>query len=624
MYNIKYVNKKNLKKELKRTKFSFLAWMNKIFKSFKTWLKTKILAKIDDIYYKTYSNREKISKIILYIFAFISLVDITTGIILIVIKENSTLCWLLLVILWLFYAVAYLFLKFYHTFFGAIKVYEYDYNLTINYIINKLPHIAKVYGKTGAGKDSLTVGCASILANNMRSKLVNELEELKRILYIFDFNVVDNFISNNYGLFSSFSYQINQYNLLVSLKKYYGFIKSIYRNKISYNKLIQAYLVQLENPTEKITKYSFYDGINYHAYYDLLLEYILKYMRVYIEGNFIMANQPVVEDSSLGLMAKKFSMNFLQIKEMSVAYKGKVYNSKMLFPWKNHMIILETEAGSWYFNRDKENSKVLYESGVRDFKAYNRHFIEDLYWFMNDQDALRVDKLLRELDHSYIQVLEKNVIDGGIKRVTFYSFLLKHVESKIFKLENKGIKRNNKLNIYKKRKSIYNELNNIKKIKKYENKIKNFKIISNKNKIDKLYNKAKTYKEKIASAKNDGYITILINVSDQSTPVNLVQTTLYKMLNQDKVLYHESYQVTLTFKIKDIHGKYDTHYMKAVAEEIAKKSELDFVNVPRWNPNLKINKSDALYMGYPASFNMFNVTKQEYLDFRFKEKEVEK
>lgn len=417
--------------------------------------------------------------------------------------------------------------------------------------------------------------------------------------------------------------KINQYNLISVLNKNYGFIKMRFRKDISYKKLLNYYLLQLEQPKKFITKYSFYDGINYHAFYDLLLEYILKYIRVYIEANFIMSNQPVIESLEYNLMAKKFSMNFLQIKEQSYQKSGKKYNSKMLFPWKNQMIILETEAGSWYFNRDKENSKVIYETGVRDFKAYNRHFIEDLYWFMVDQDALRVDKLLRELDHSYIQVLEKNVIDGGIKKVTFYNFLLKRVKNKINKKERKILKRENKITNFNKRLNIYEKLNNVKKVNKYKKRLNKTKKINLSDKLDKLYLKAKRYKEIIANAKNEGYITLLINVSDQSSPVNLIQSTVYEIMKRNKVMYHESYQITLTFKIKDIHGRYDTHYMKAVAEEIALKSKLDFINVPRWNPNLKINKNDALYMGYPASFNMFNITKKEYEESRFDIEEKE-
>lgn len=623
MFNIEWIDLKHAKIELKRTRVQLKEKLYNLLANLKNSFKIKINNKLDEIYYKTYANREKIIKIIARLIGTESILLISIAIILVLLSKNSILCWLILLTSWLSFGVIYLFLKFYHKFFGSLKIYEYDYSLTKEYIINKLPHIAKVYGKTGSGKDSLTIGCAGILANNMRNKLIIDLDELKRILYIFDFNHIDKFVINNYNLFTSFSMKINQYNLISVLNKNYGFIKQRFRKDISYKKLLNYYLLQLEQPTQFITKYSFYDGINYHAFYDLLLEYILKYIRVYIEANFIMSNQPVVESKEYNLMAKKFSMNFLQIKELSYQKGGNKYSSKMLFPWKNQMIILETEAGSWYFNRDKENSKVIYETGVRDFKAYNRHFIEDLYWFMVDQDALRVDKLLRELDHSYIQVLEKNVIDGGIKRVTFYNFLLNRINNKINKKERKVLKRENKISNYNRRLNIYEKLNKIKKVNKYKKRLNKTKKINLSNKLDKLYLKAKKYKEIVANAKNEGYITILINVSDQPSPVNLVQSTIYDIMKRTRPMYHESYQITLTFKIKDIHGRYDTHYMKAVAEEIALKSKLDFIDVPRWNQSLKINKNDALYMGYPASFNMFNITKKEYEKSRFDIEEKE-
>lgn len=624
MPNLRYYDKTKIKKELKSTRFSLITNLKYHLFNLVNKIYHYITNKFYELYYCSYAHKVKIFKISFRLLIVVSLLLIISGLVLLYFKQSiHFLIWSLLVLVNVIYLLIYVFLKLYHKFFGQLIIYQYELLLTNEYINKKLPHIIKIYGKTGVGKDSLSIGLASVLRENMRNNIIVELAKLKRILYIFNFSIIDSFIMNNYQLFTSFSYTINSNRLLNILNKYYGFIKEKYRLEISYQKLVEYYFFQQKYPNIFITKYSFYDGIKYYSFYDLLLTYILKYIRVYIEQNFIISNQPIIEDVKNNITAKIFSMNYLQIKEYELKKGNKKYINKCLFPWKDNMIVLETECGSWYFNRDKENSRILYETGVRDFKAYNRHFIDNLYWFMVDQDAVRVDKLLRELDHSYVQVLNKEVIDGGIKRQVFYGFLLKIIERKLNKLESKQLKNLDKIKKYKKRLKIYTYLNKENKIKYYEHKIKKHNLNIKKHDYSSYYNKAKKNSELIARAKNDGFIQILINISDNPTPVNLKQTTIQQLLKQDNVIYHESYQISLTFKIKDIHGKYDTHYMKTVSEEVASKSELDFIDVPRWNSSLKLTKKDALAMGYPASFNMFNIKNDEYIANRFKEKNKE-
>ena len=625
MPNLRYYDKTKIKKELKSTRFSLITNLKYHLFNLVNKIYHYITNKFYELYYCSYAHKVKIFKISFRLLIVVSLLLIISGLVLLYFKQSiHFLIWSLLVLVNVIYLLIYVFLKLYHKFFGQLIIYQYELLLTNEYINKKLPHIIKIYGKTGVGKDSLSIGLASVLRENMRNNIIVELAKLKRILYIFNFSIIDSFIMNNYQLFTSFSYTINSNRLLNILNKYYGFIKEKYRLEIPFQKLVEYYFFQQKYPNIFITKYSFYDGIKYYSFYDLLLTYILKYIRVYIEQNFIISNQPIIEDVKNNITAKIFSMNYLQIKEYELKKGNKKYINKCLFPWKDNMIVLETECGSWYFNRDKENSRILYETGVRDFKAYNRHFIDNLYWFMVDQDAVRVDKLLRELDHSYVQVLNKEVIDGGIKRQVFYGFLLKIIERKLNKLESKQLKNLDKIKKYKKRLKIYTYLNKENKIKYYEHKIKKHNLYIKRHDYSSYYNKAKKYSELIARAKNDGFIQILINISDNPTPVNLKQTTIQQLLKQDKVIYHESYQISLTFKIKDIHGKYDTHYMKTVSEEVASKSELDFIDVPRWNSSLKLTKKDALAMGYPASFNMFNIKTDEYIANRFKEKNKEK
>lgn len=627
MPNILYLPKKKIKERLKATKHHPFKFLARKLKNALINLKGSLSNFIDARYYVLYTNRERIkhislrlicaSFIVLLVFLALSYIFIENNINIDLGKPSFYL--IIIAIEIVASLVIYLFIRFYYLYFGKERVLRYEYQLTTMYITNKLPKINKVYGKTGAGKDTFSVACSVILANYLRDKLINELEDLKRILYIFDFEIVDNYCLTNYNNYTSYSYKRNKNAFLLALETQKGFIKLKYRDKVKWKRLVELWSLQDSNPNLFIDKLSYTDGIRYFAFYQLLLEYILKYIRVYIEANFIMSNQPLIETE--GLPAKHFSLNFMQVKQMEYKEGRDTYESVMLFPWKDNIIVLETEAGSWYFNRDKQNSKEIYQSGVRDFKAYNRHFLENLYWFTNDQDSSRVDKLLRELDHSYIQILKKEVIKGGIKRTTFYNYLLKRLNSKVEREETKKSNRKRKLLIYTERKKIYDIENKPKLVSKYKNKYEKLKAKNiNAKKLDQHLAKRKNYLEKIAKASNEGYIKLLVNVSDSPVPINLEETTLSKILSKDKMLYKSSYQVELTFKIKDAHGRYDTHYMKAVAERIASESNYDFIDIPRWNEDLKITKEDVLYMGYPASFGMFGITDEEYKNFRYTKK----
>lgn len=586
-------------------------------------LKARLNTLIDDKYYALYNNRNLINHTTLRSFFVCSVGLVILAIVAYILIRTTdlnigsyTIYLFILAGIWIVYLLLYLFIRFYYLLFGKEKILRYEHLLTVKYVTEEMPHINKVYGKTGAGKDTFSIACSIILSNYMRESIISRLDDLKRILYIFDFDMVDSFCNTNYYKFASYSYDLAKKALISALETQKGFIRIKYRPTIKYKKLLELWSQQEANPNQFISNLSYTDGIRYYALYQLLLEYILKYIRVYIEYNFIMANQPLLEGGGIG--AKKFSLNFLQIKQMEYKDHQEKYASKMLFPWKDNIIVLETEAGSWYFNRDKQNSKEIYQSGVRDFKAYNRHFLNEMYWFTNDQDSSRVDKLLRELDHSYVQVLKKEVIPGGIKRTLWYTFLLNRISNKIVKAENRKVKLELRKKNMKERITIYDIKNNEKKARIYQkkfNKVK--KKLMNNEQLDKYLKKRKRYSEQIDKAKNDGYIKMLITISDSPTPVNLEKITLNQLIKSDRLMYHSSFQTELTFMIKEVHGRYDTHYMRAVAERISKLSDYNFIDIPTWSPDLKIRKEDVLFMGYPASFEMFGITDEEYKKYRY-------
>lgn len=70
------------------------------------------------------------------------------------------------------------------------------------------------------------------------------------------------------------------------------------------------------------------------------------------------------------------------------------------------------------------------------------------------------------------------------------------------------------------------------------------------------------------------------------------------------------------FRISDCE-RYDTRYMKALAEERSQLTEIEYAEVPRWPKTMKMTKKEALATGYLAAKDMFGITDEEYDNLRF-------
>ncbi len=524
----------------------------------------------------------------------------------------------------------------YHFFIGDYQLNEQGLYATKEYITNHMLKLLKIFGRTGAGKDTFMAGCAITLSDYFKEKTYMEMEEIREICYIFDFEKLDEAILDNYQDYLTFSKEkilakfignqeepgLALYNNLF-LKKHY--LKS---KEITPEFIVNDYYNFKENPFNYETKYAYGVGINRKHYLQLILEeYIEWLIRLNIENNFIVSNQPFIEDIDSGTMARKFSFNFLKTKR--VVSKKPITDPKtkkrmkrdqvVLFPWKDRLVVTETECGTWYSNKSGETASEMMEGGIRDFKAYQRHFMSDFYWFQVDQASDRTQKIFRELDHGYAAILSRNEVEGGKKINLFLNFKLNRYQKKVDRMLRKRNRlENSKIKHLQKMEDIQNLLNASNK-EKYKIKLDKFK---KKYKPKPLNNKYYNYLYKISILKNqikenkkDGYIQLVVCMSPSgSMPQDYNIVPMNQIINNDSVPVH--FVSKFIFRTRDCE-RYDTRYLRNLAESKAQESNIVLAQVKRWANDFKLRKEDVAWMGYGAGNDMFGITEEEVNDLKY-------
>ncbi len=524
----------------------------------------------------------------------------------------------------------------YHFFIGDYQLNEQGLYDTKEYITNYMLKLLKIFGRTGAGKDTFMAGCATTLSDYFKEKTYMDLEEIRDICYIFDFDKLDNAILNNYHDYLSFSKEkilanfigdsdnpgLALYNNLF-LKKHY-----LKTKELTPEFIVNDYYNFLEDPFNYNTNYAYGVGINRKHYLQLILEeYIEWLIRLNVEDNFILSNQPFIEDINTGVMSREFSFNFLKTKR--VVSKKSIIDPEtkqrtkreqtVLFPWKDRLIVTETECGTWYSNKSGETGSEMMEGGIRDFKAYQRHFMSDFYWFQVDQASDRTQKIFRELDHGYAGILSRTEIEGGKKINLFLNYKLNKYQKKINRilkkrnrLENAKIKRSQKM-------EDLQELLNASNNEKYRMKLEK---INKKYKQKPLNDKYYLYQKKVADLKNkikdnkkDGYIQLEVCISPSgSMPQDYNVIPMSQIINSDSIPVH--FVSKFIFRTRDCE-RYDTRYLRNLAESKAQESNIVLAQVKRWASDFKLRKEDVAWMGYSAGNDMFGITEEEINNLKY-------
>ena len=99
--------------------------------------------------------------------------------------------------------------------------------------------------------------------------------------------------------------------------------------------------------------------------------------------------------------------------------------------------------------------------------------------------------------------------------------------------------------------------------------------------------------------------------------------TLSTLLDRNNPLYMSQYQTTLVFNIRDFWGKYNTHYLEYLAEDLTENSQAALMDLDEWSPDLKLHDEHIISMNYDT-VDMFNLPPEVRYGKNKKYKKVEK
>ena len=211
------------------------------------------------------------------------------------------------------YLVFIAFLYLYQYYAGEETIQEQARAASQEYVSEFLPKIAKIYGKTGKGKDETMAGLSTFLVEGFKKKIRTRMEEIQEICStMFDFDTLDQMILEHADLFYSSSEKITKSNFFDFASRNHFFIRKNYQNRISIHDFIESARMHRENIILKSDYLVDAGGTNKKHYIELLYEYTMLRIRL-LEGHFIFSNQPMFEDLESGTGAAIFSIYYLII-----------------------------------------------------------------------------------------------------------------------------------------------------------------------------------------------------------------------------------------------------------------------------------------------------------------------
>lgn len=586
---------------------------------------------ISRTYNYLYPKRERINKVTSRLIIVYTIATIIINIITYLYNKsyNSDFLFLIPILIVSFVIIKYI-LKLYHFLFGEYQLLNNTYSYTREYVNIKLPKLLKVFGETGAGKDTFVAGCCSMLAEEYKNQTENDINKIRSLLFCINFELLDYDLNINYKIFLTNNKERIEKNYMKLANERKQYLKSYYINnkKLKPKAFLEDYENFKKDPYNFATDYAVGVRVNRKHFIQVILEeYIQWYIRINFEKNFLMVNQPFIEDPQSGLMAKKFSLRFLKLKRIDkesydkTTRKKTITKENVFFPWRDRLIVAETECGSWYMNRDKAADAEMLKSGIRDFKAYSRHFVKDFRWFQVDQAPERTSKLFRELDHSYVAVLNRMTVSGGKKRniilnifVWYYNLRIRIIEHRCNKSQRKRDKAEIRINDAK---ELYYASSKEKYKMQYQRLEKKYQVKKLPPRHEKFTYKKALLLQRIDLNEKDGFIIETVCVSkNPNSPIEFTITPVRDIINSDK--RHLSFVTNLVFKMSDCE-RYDTRYMKNLADSKSKETKINYNDVPTWKPNFKMDQQDVIWMGYLSAKEQYGIKDEDMENMNYNE-----
>jgi hypothetical protein len=448
---------------------------------------------------------------------------------------------------------------------------------TAKVIADVIPKSAQVDGDKRTGKDSSQTGSSIILRLELIKRYLKELKVLREKLYLYDFKKLNKLLMEHGDMF------------FVSSKKHFNkkYIKLLKEN----NCFLDEYRIKHGiDPLQHLNEYRFRtnkrvpsnpfeDGITPggHHMLHLLRRYILVFIRVKLIPNYIMSNQPIIEETKISktgriqtLFSKIFKVDYISLK------------MKTPFPFTIGMIIIETETAMFYTNTDKGIEEFINnESGIREFHTILGHLLEEESYLRGiTQDKNRPNKTLRELYEGYMHIFQ-------LEFASTRNFFRLNYSIRRFRIKLKLIINNLKLRIFKRK--FYQRL----LIKKKNRLKKRLSILHQKDL--KLWAKGYivyyigVYK-KIEDSGKKVKFPILWGLKESKSAATAYSMSGFKQIN----------------KITDCFGRYNTHMMYTVREAKEQIISMHFNDAPNWT-SLDIEIKQMEEMNYPTIHEMNKV-----------------
>lgn len=430
----------------------------------------------------------------------------------------------------------------------------------------------QVSGKPRSGKDSSTIGEARLINELELEKDLEELEKLRKILYIYDFEKLHKYIDLHGEKFLVSGKARLYRKFILTMKDNNFFLKDYYIEKkiIDPKKHLDELLIKKD---QFVYDYHMNDGVRPGGipFQELLLKYLLLYTyRIFIT-NYIMSNQPILESFDVEdngkinyNFSKKFSQQYIRIKE----------DNPIPLPLRG--VIIETEMAILMSNVDQQGqaaAKLL--NGIREFYTVIGHILgERIYMFAIVQDAHRQIKVVRELYQNYIHVFKQETVATASMRrklLDFYKFNVKvsnWTYSKLFRLSRKK----SRLRPF------------------YQRKME---------KTHKRVSAIITLQERLF---NEGYLVtykgVYSSIEDVGKKVRFPRFGVKIEAVNEKII-SPAFGFKSYIKISDSWGRYNTHYIKFLRDSKETRHKMHFNDVDNWT-SMEPGTDEAIGMDYEA------------------------
>lgn len=523
---------------------------------------------IYSLYYDLHKNKKKINKFIIIALILFSLYKIFTFL-----TEEVSVDFEAIIKIWNYFLYYKIFVYLFYKLIGRYWILKYQVYLTKEYERTTMPKALKNEGKRGGFKDSFQAGLKSNFAECSQKTIKKEIEEMKIYLFMFDLKKVDEYVKiheHDTEMFNTAAKRLKIENFMRIIQEEHMFLKDKYKSK--FNEILDDFYKTKDHLRTSVSDYIISDNINFNHILKLLYEYMYYRWRLNI-NIYNLENQPFIQ--FYNPKTKEIKMAKLNSPDYKATIKKEVEHiseeeiikedgtkkiEKVKRKFKQNNFVLaedficygETEADIWWSNIDDSAKKALIGKGIRPFEVGIRHICgEHVLSLRNGQVAGRTQKLQRDLEEAFVRVTRKIEIPGAPIRCFFLS---------LFNL-----------------------------------------FVFNKAKKAKIY-------QLIQKLKKSGWLKFEVAFSTtEQVNFNAPGVELSKLMDKDTPLYMTNYQTTLVFKISDCWGKYNTHYLEYLADELTKDSKAALLDLPEWNENLKLNKKQILQMNYETGSDLFNI-----------------